>query len=297
MFLILDQKPTEFSLRIRDIAERKGLKTVLVTSAELARDLALVFHLSEQGPSLHLHYQEMAIETSGIEGVYCGINVFEPTLWEQFTLKDAEYAARETQALWLAILASLPCRVVNPPALDSLAGTLLSTPEVLHLAHRLGFHIPMVISLESGKVAAEVLGTGVPARYADLGEVWANETGLRQDDLSSLEQNENHFRVLEEVTGKPMYVTLLGNQFFACETAAGGLVVPVAVRKIPRLIKTRLRTFHKRLNLTLAEHSFRVMPDGTWVFVGCARPPICAVAAHGDALLGQVVDYAVGKGG
>ncbi len=296
MFLILDQCLTEFSLRLRSIAERKGLKTLLLASADVARDVALVFHLSEKDLSLHLHYQDVAINTQDIEGVYCGIDVFEPRLWQRFMPKDAEYAARETQALWLAILSSLPCRVVNPPALDSLAGTLLSTPEIIYLAHRLGFHVPMVISLESGKVAAEVLETGVPARYADLGDVWANETGLNRDDLSSLKKNENHFRVLEEVSGKPMYVTLLGDQFFACEADPGVSVVPIAVHQIPRLIKTRLRTLHKRLNLTLAEHFFRVMVDGTWVFVGCARPPIYAVAAHGDALLGQVVDYAVGKG-
>lgn len=295
MFLILDQNLTEFSLRLRTLAERRGLKTVLWTSADVVRDVVLLFRLSERDLTLHLRYQDISIETCDIEGVYCGINIFDPLLWDQFTRKDAEYAARETQALWLAILASLPCRVVNPPAVDSLAGTFLSTPEIIFLAHRLGFRVPMVISLESGKVAAEILRTGAPARYADLGEVWVDERELSEDGLTSLEQNEDHFRVLEEVPGKQTYVTLLGDQFFACEVESGGSVVPVAVRQIPRLIKSRLRTLHKRLNLALAEHSFRVMADGNWVFFGSARPPIFAVAAHGDAFLEQVVNYVVGK--
>ena len=296
MFLILDQYPSAFSLRLKDVAERKGHRTVLLTSADVARDAALVFHLSQQETRLRLRCRDAVVETSDIEGVYCGINAFEAGLWERFTPGDAEYAARETQALWLAILAGLPCHVVNRPALDSLAGTLLSTPEMLYLAHRLGFRVPMVISLESGKVAAEVLGAGVPARYADLGEARTAERGLSRNDLSRLERNDDHFRVLEEVPGKAIYVTLLGDRFFACETLPGGAAVPVAVRDIPRPVKTRLRTLQKRLNLALAEHAFRVTADGTWVFLGCARPPAFAVAAHGDAFFEHVVDYAVEKG-
>jgi hypothetical protein len=296
MFLILDQHLTEFGLRLRGIAERKGLVTLPLTSAEIARDSTLAFLLSEEDLSLRLHCQGITISIRDIDGVYCGINAFEPKLWEWFSPEDADYAARETQALWLAILASLPCRVVNPPALDSLAGTLLSTPEILYVALQIGFRIPTVISLESGKVAAELFKTGIPGRYADLGEVWLNEIGLSQDDLSSLEQNEDHFRVMEEVPGRPVHVTLLGaDQFFACQMDTGGSVVPVAARQIPRPIRTRLRTFHKRLNLNLAEYSFRVMADDTWVFIGCGRPPTFGVAAHGDTLLEQIVDYATGK--
>ncbi|MEW6585699.1 MAG: hypothetical protein AB1442_08825 [Nitrospirota bacterium] len=297
VFLILDQYLTEFSLRLKSLSEHRGLKTVLLTSADTVRDVALVFHLSEKDLNFNLRYHDVDIKTQDIAGVYCGISTFEPTLWERFSSKDAEYAARETQALWLAILASLPCHVINPPSLDSLAGTLLSTPEILYLAHRLGFRVPMVISLESGKIAAEVLGSGVRARYADLGEVWGNETCLRPDDLPVLEKNDDHFRVLEEVPGKPTYVTLLGDKFFACEADSGASIVCLSSRRIPRPIKVRLRTLHKRLKLVLAEYSFRVMADDNWTFLGCTRPPIYAVAAHSDALLGQVVDYAVGKKG
>jgi hypothetical protein len=258
--------------------------------------MALVFHLTDKDISVHLQYQDVTFTIQQIEGVYCGINIFESTLWEQFSPKDAEYAARETQALWLAILQSLPCRVVNPPALDSLAGTLLSTPETLYLAHRLGFYIPMSISLESGMIAAELLGAGVPARCADLGEVWVNETYLRREDITNLKLNEDHFRVSEELLGKPIYLTLVGSKIFACEVHSGGSVVPLPINLIPRLIKSRLRTLHKRLNLTLAEYSFRIMTDGYFAFLGCTRPPVYTVAALGDEFIGQVIDYAVGKG-
>ena len=296
MFLILDQYLTEFSLRLKQVAERKEMKTLLLTSAQITRDLALAFNLSGQDASLHLHYRDVTIETPDIDGIYCGINAFEPGLWEHFTHEDSEYAARETQALWLAILASLPCRVVNPPALDTLAGTLLSTPEILHLAHQLGFKIPMVITMESGKVTAELLATGAPARYSDLGKVRISETCLSQKEYSNLEQNEDHFLVKEEVSGNLMYVTLVGDQFFVCEKDFDGSVKPIDARQIPNQIRIRLRTLQKKLNLNLAEYNFRVMADGTWVFCGCGRPPTLSVAAYGDTLFEQIIDYATGKG-
>jgi len=297
VFLILDQVPADFSLRLKRVADRKGVETLFLTSAEIVRSSALVFYVSTHDVHLRLRVQDRTVELPDLDGVYCGINTFEPGLWEWFSPEDAEYAAKETQALWLAILASLPCRVVNPPALDTLAGTLLFWPELLYLAHRLGFHIPMVITLESGSVAAELLTSGVPARYACLGESRIREASFRPEDVSSLAQRQDHILVKEEVPGRPVYVTLVGGRTFACAPDAGGSAHPVPASDIPRQIRTRLRTLHRQLNLNLAEYAFRVMADGTWVFAGCGRPPVFAVAAYGDALFAQIVDFAMAAGG
>ena len=89
MFLILDQYLTEFNFRLKRVTERTEMKTLLLTSAQVALDLALIFRLSEQDASIHLQYQDATIETLYINGVYCGINAFEPRLWEQFTLDFA----------------------------------------------------------------------------------------------------------------------------------------------------------------------------------------------------------------
>ncbi len=295
MLLILDQDQLEFSRRLRDVAERGGMRALLLTSAEIARDLVLDFHITDQGVSLLLCLKGTVIQIGDIEGVYCGINTFEPKLWECFSPEDAEYAARETQALWLAILASLPCRVMNPPALDALAGTLLSTPEVFFLAHRLGFHIPMVITLESGRIAAELLAENVQAFYADLGKNCINETALPQGELVSLAQNEDAIRVKEELLGKPVYVTLIGDQIFACTTDSAGVLSPLAARQLPSFVRNRLHALCRQMHLSLAEFSFRVMVDGTWIFSGCGRPPTYAVAAYGDNLFTQIIKYVTGK--
>ena len=89
MFLILDQRLTEFNLRLKWVAERQEMKTLLLTSAQITLDLVLVFRLSEQDASIHLQYQDATIEILDINGVYCEINDFEPRLWEQFTLDFA----------------------------------------------------------------------------------------------------------------------------------------------------------------------------------------------------------------
>jgi hypothetical protein len=286
---------TEFSLRLKSVAERKGIKTLILTSNNIARDVSITFHLSQQSANLRLQYQESIVNTQDIEGVYCGINAFELTQWNRFSLEDAKYAAQETQATWLAILTSLPCRVVNPPALDSLGGTLLSTPEILYLAHRSGFQIPMVIDLESGEKTREVLATGIPACYADLGELLVKEISSNQVNLSDLEQNEDHFRVIEKMPGKPVYVTLLDGQFFACEKDTSGRAKPIPLKQIPRPVRARLRRLHKRLNLSLAEYFLHFVPPDNWVFSGYWRPPVFGVVAYGDTLLNGIVTYAIGK--
>lgn len=297
MFLIFDQHLNEFNRSLERIAREKGLKTILLTSAQVARDLTLVYHLSGQDLHLQLQHGDTLIESGDIKGVYCGINAFDPGVWESFSPEDAEYAARETQALWLAIFASLSPRMVNPPALDSLAGTILSTPELMYLSHQLGFQIPMVISLESGKIAAELLGTGVPARYTDLGEALIPEAGVHQACMGGLQENENHFRILENPPGKSVYLTLSRQELFASEVEDDTSVIALDADSVPSQIRTRLYALQKRLNLHLAEYAFRVASNDTWVFCGCERLPLFGVAAYGDMLFARIVDHATGKGG
>lgn len=305
MLLILDQTTNEFSQRLRCAAERKGMKAIHLTSAEIVRDLALAFYLSEHGTRFRFSYGGDTIESADIDGVYCGLEVFTPALWGHFSPDDAEYAAQETQALWLAVLSSLPCRVVNPPAMDTLAGTLLSPAEVFEVARQLGLHIPMVITLESGKVATELLADGFPAYLTDLGDDWLWEKPLMKPDLPAIAKNVNHLRVREEVPGKRLHVALVGNRFFASseeeqgkeDGKADGIggFLPLDARCLPRPVKIRLKKLQDLLNLNLAEYSFRIMADGSWVFTGVARPPRFAPSAYGDGLFDYLVDYLIGK--
>jgi len=290
----MEQHPTDFGRRLREAAENQGLTVGMLTSAELAHNLALVFHLAEGPPLLRLRHKEWTVETRDIEGVYCGIDMFPASLWEAFSAKDAEYAAQETQALWLGVLASLPCRVVNPPALDTLAGTVLSSPEILYLAHRLGFRIPTVADVESGELAAQALGKGVMATYADLGELW-EQSMLRTKN--ELRECRNHIRILEKVRGRPVWAAVLDDQFFPSQVSLGGSIEPLPEYDLPVSIRSRLRVLQSRLNLDLAEYAFHITANGTWVFSECTRVPVHAVAAYGYQLLQKIVEAIAGKGG
>ena len=73
--------------------------------------------LSEQDASIHLQYQDATIETLYINGVYCGINAFEPRLWEQFTLDFAINIANRHFPLQIfpVVLVSLGSLGVSEP--------------------------------------------------------------------------------------------------------------------------------------------------------------------------------------
>ncbi|MCJ7613982.1 hypothetical protein MUO71_04360 [Candidatus Bathyarchaeota archaeon] len=294
-FFIFDQYITYFSLKLKTAAENKGFRTVILTCHEIVKNLGIDFYLVGNDTKTIFNYMGTTIESHDIAGVYSGINSFDPTMWPWFSKQDAEYAAKETQALWLAILSSLPCRVINQPALDTLAGTYLSTPEIFFLAHQIGFKIPTVITLESGKQAAELLEHRVQASYADLGETWINEKDINQANAVTLIQNKNHFRVKENIRGTPIYATLLGNKFFTCTLDQEGSLSAIPDSEIPKQVKKWLSILHKKLNLDLAEYMFRVTEEKTWVFTGYNRPPQFSYIVYGETLLDCIIDYTAEK--
>jgi hypothetical protein len=295
LLLILDQYESEFGLGLKRAAEDKGVNTLFVTSAAIARYLTVDFQLTQEVARLRLHFQGQSIDGAEIAGIYCAINAFEPALWSWFSQTDAQYAAAECQALWLAILSSRNCRVVNPPALDTLAGTLLSTPELLELARGIGFRIPTVVTLESGELAADLARSGALARYADLGEPLIQEVALGTDSLPALAQNPDHIRVVEEVPGKAVFVTLVGEDMLVCAPDGPDEWVPLAAETLPPALRDCLRQLHRTLNLNLAEYSLCHLPGGEWVLTGCTRPPYYGVRTYGERLYAHVVNYILGE--
>jgi hypothetical protein len=295
LFLILDQLQTDFSKRLKTVAERSGHRSILLTAREVALCPSLSFFISDEETRFKLKIDDVSFGTSEIEGCYCGINTFEADFWSFFSPDDALYAAKEMQALWLAILASLPCRVINPPALDTLGGAFLSGTELMSLARSVGFRIPMTVIFESGEVTAEVLQKG-SATYADLGEEWIADRSLSAEVFSSLAKSENHFRVTEKMMGKSIHVTLVGDKFLVCGRDGFGSITPIGTSIVPPLMTRKLRKLQRQLNLNLAEYHFRIQPDASWIFTGVSRPPSFSVKAFGDTLFEQIVEFATAKG-
>jgi hypothetical protein len=236
----------------------------------------------------------MNIRASDIQGVYCGINAFMPFLFSHFSSEDASYAALETQALWLALLASLNCRIVNPPALDTLAGTYLAPAEFLNFARNIGFQIPMVAYLESGKITAEIYEAGTPARYSDLGQPWAEELTHSQVNINTLIENQDHFMIQENPPGKPVWITIIGKRLMACELNDSGTIVKTHAEHLPKFIRSRLLKLNRSLNLHMAEYIFKILIDGTWLLCGVTHPPQISTTVYHDTIFNEIADYLLG---
>jgi len=296
LILILDHTETEFSKNLRSVFDRRGEKTLLLTCEDIVRDTSTAFYLGAQKADFRVQYKDHDFHASDIKGIYCGINAFTPYHFPHFSAEDASFAAMETQAFWLALLASLTCRDVNPPALDALAGTYLSPAEFLFLAHSIGFHIPMVAYLESGASAAEVYKAGVPARYSDLGKPWVEEINHDQVNIRLMSENGDHFMVQENPAGTSVWVTIIGKQLVACELNASGTIIETLKEQLPKLIRSRILKLNNILNLHVAEYIFKLRQDGQWYLCGVTRPPQISIIAYGERIYHEIADYILGLG-
>jgi hypothetical protein len=295
MFLILDESRTEFGLLLQQAAERRQVPVLYLTAAEIVSGLTLDFFVSDAGSHLRLDYGGRIICDEEITGIWCGINAFVPECWTRFGPEDATYAAAEMQAVWLAILSEIACPVINRPALDTLAGTVISSPELFFTAHGLGLCVPLVVSLESGRAACELLRAGIPSQYTDLGEPLISETRPGAGDLPVLEQHDTHCRVKEEVTGRPVWIALIGDEALVSAPGPDGIPARAPARTVPRQVRSRLRALHRRLSLTLAEYEFRITADGTWVLCGCTRFPGVTAITCGNELFDRIIGLCGGE--
>ncbi len=293
--MILAEKENAFGMALNRAAKKRGLRTLVLSTTDLVRDLMLSFSLTDEEYSLLIDYQGLKVRHFDLKGVYCAISSFEPDLWQHFDRKDARFAAAETQALWLSILSGLECTVINPPGLESLAGTALSIPETLKLASRVGFSIPTVSDVESGDVAADIIDRTGRVQYLDLGETWGGLKHRAPESGRNLRKNRNHFRLLEKLPGRHCYITLVGSSFWACEVNELQKTV-VPRQEISGDLKKRLISLQSLLNLNLAEYAFCLTRQGEWIFEGYERLPSIGPSVYGEDLMEQVVDFAAGKG-
>jgi len=292
LFLILEQFTTEFGQGLCRIAKSMGIETMCFTAAELASKATIGLYLSNYGSEFSMRIHDRRIESGQLLGTYCSLNFFDAALWSHFEAGDADYAARETSALWLAILSSLKCPVINPPAMDTLGGTVLSPVEFLDLARRHGFQIPALVTVESGAVASELEGAGACITFTDLGEELECEREMGRDAILSPASVGNCFRIREYAPGDPVWITVVGDTFFAVMGGAGEATAVSPMVNVPDLIRERLKALQLVQNLRLAEYRLSLTSDGVWVMNGIERQPLMCLRVHGDRVLASVVTAA-----
>lgn len=293
MILILETEGTDFTQKLRSVLQRRGVETLLISSAQLAQEVSISFSLGTDHADFQLRYLDKQIDSSDLQGIYCGIVAFSPLFFNQFSADDAQYAAVETQALWLAMLSSLSCRKINPPALDTLAGTCLSPAELAIQAHKLGLMTPAFICVENGEIAARINQSGVPARFSDLGKTWTVEINHNQVDLKALKRNPNQYFIQENPAGQATWVTIIGRRMLVCEGLPGGEICQVPSSQIPGQVRSQLRKLQKLLNLNAAEY-FLKRQDNNWCLCGVSFPPRFSILAYPDEVIFAIADYLTG---
>jgi hypothetical protein len=235
--------------------------------------------------------------TLDLEGVYSGIDVFPSDLWDCYSDQDAAYAAQELHALWLSILAGLTCPVVNPPALDALAGTLLAPAELFVRAREAGLDVPAVAYVETGAAAAALGAEPALLTFRDLGVLGYQEHRLGRDMLEVTPTRDRQIRVREWLSGETFSVVLAGERpFLAASNPERQAPCPRRPSGLPDGLLDRLLCLQRRLGLCLAEYTFSVSERDGWVLQAVQRRPgDDMIRAHGDELLAAILALVRGQ--
>ncbi len=271
MILILEMIETSLGNQLRSVLRKQGEKTLLLTTSQLTQEVSISFSINPTTSSFILHYQDLCIRSDELKGVYCGVTSFLPSQFPRFSPEDAQYAALETQALWLAMLSSLTCPLINPPALDTLAGSMLSPVELAEHARKLGFKTPFMVCVESGETAAQIYQSSISARFSDLGKPWINENNWSQIGLDMLSQNPNHFLIQENPPGLPIGIGVVGKHLLAYEIITDAKFKKLEYTKIPGNIRSKIRKLQKDLHLNAAEYLFKYH-HGEWMLCTVTNP-------------------------
>lgn len=293
MILILELVESDFGHRLRSVLQKKGEKTLLLTSMRIVQEVFIAFNLDSQTSSFKLGYKDQVIHSEAIQGVYCGLTSFSPALFPRFSAEDAQYAALETQALWLALLTSLTCPLINPPALDTLSGSLLSPVELAAQAREVGLRTPTMVCVSHGNVAAHIYQSGIPARFSDLGKIWVNESNRSQIEMATFDQNPNHFLIQENPPGQPVGIGVIGKQWLPFGQASGDSFQPIDLEKVPHTLRKNIRSLHKHLHLNAAEYLFKRQED-VWTLIGVSHPPHFSLQAYQDEAYTALANFLSG---
>jgi len=298
LILILAQYPRHFVKKLEKAIQQKGLAVILLTPFDIVHNLDISYALSTNECSLQMAYGTSHFCAQDIKGVYTELDTFLPELWGFFSQKDAQFAAMEWQALGQSMLSSLACPVVNPPAMDALGGTLLSPLELLDRARQIGFEIPTMFVVESGKLASELAQGGVHLTYTDLGSEHYRELPIDKNALLCYPANEDQIRIREHIGGRAVCIILVGDKPFATfwDEKQKSIMPFLHLADIPEDITKKLLKLHASLNLRVAEYFFSVTSDHSWIFCDFRRYPSHeTLSVHGDMLLANIIDLITGK--
>lgn len=273
MILILEENSTALGLAIEEECALRGLESLRLTRQRIVHEVGIELRVGTQGCDGALSIGSRNLPLLEVEGVYCSLDSFPPTLWPDFSPEDAVYAAKETHAIWLAILSSLSCRPVNPPATEALGGAVYSPVELFLAARESSLHIPMTAYMGLADAMA-LMRSPIAATLCDLGCENQQEKPLGALSQYAPTSPWRQLRIRERLPGARNVLCVVGGLVFASIWhATGEEPEPLASKVIPTRVVNGVHTLHAKLGLVLAEYHFVTLPNGDWILDDHSRAP------------------------
>lgn len=257
--------------------ERRGVEVLRWTPSAMIREVGLALEIDGPATRVRFAYGGRAIAGEAIAGVITAVDGFAPALWPAYSPRDQLYAAQEAVAAWVAALAALPGRLLNPPSADALGGAIVTPVEVSLQAGEVGLGAPAIAYVESAAALRDERADEVRACACALGEVTPVEAPLGRAWLAAA--GEGPIRVRGAGRGR-VRVVMVGARALTAEGEAPPATVVAALGELQR-----------RLGRTLGEVWLSREDDGGWLVEEALRwPGATAVAALGAALGDAILD-------
>lgn len=289
--LICEQYRTPLGEALYHYMDRKGLSPLWLTPDDIVKNLEITLYLDSETSRIHFAYGALQFRDTDLHGIYSTLDYFPSELFGFSSQKDRNYAVMEWHALWLSVLHSVKCRLVNPPAVDALGGAVFSSAEIFDKARKVGLAIPTVLEVESGKIALELAHSDLHLTYTDLGENISIERAMDKEALLKQPSAEHHLRIREYPLGKRVGITIIGSKLFLTEynsTSNDPL-------KWTDEVTHKLMQLHKEIHLRVAEYLFCVTNEQQWILYDMKRTLSKeSLDQHQEKIMSEIVNLLEG---
>jgi hypothetical protein len=256
--------------------ERRGLEVLRWSPTMMVDAVSVSLAIDDARTSVTFEVDGRRLEGRALTGAITLFDAFAPTLWPRYAPRDRCYAATEALAVWVAILAALPCAVLNPPAADALGGAILTPVEVGLRVWEVGLAAPSVTYLETARALADAHADEVRASACALGRLPLHEVPLGRAWLTA-------------AADEPIRVRGAGRSRSRA-VVIGERVLGVSGDGPPPPVAAALIELHRRLERVVGEVWLSRDDDGRWLVEDVMRWPSEVAAAElgerlGDALV------------
>ncbi|MFF0017077.1 ATP-grasp ribosomal peptide maturase [Streptomyces sp. NPDC005374] len=251
----------------------RGVPVFRCDTAEFPQELTLSATL-EGGWSGSLDNGLRRLDLSAVRAVYYR-RPEEFRLPDEMSAAERQFAAAQSRAGFLGVVASLPCLWINHPAREQQTNY---KPWQLRAAEELGLNPPRSIvtndPVAAGKFAADV---GTPVITKSLGSPVDTVVVEPAEFDDSVRLCAHLFQEWVDKAHE-VRLTVVNSRFFAVEIHAGSDAARVDWRTdygsltyrptvVPEALRLRVKAFMRQFQLAFGAFDFIVTPEGAWRFL------------------------------